>query len=75
VIVSIQYTVILEQGEKSWGDHVPDLPGCVAVASTREEALSLIREAIVLHIEGLREEGLSVPVPRSEGQVVDVGAA
>lgn len=73
--MSTQYTVILEQGEESWGAHVPDLPGCVAAAATREEVLSLIREAIVLHIEALRESGLPVPVPRSEGQVVDVGAA
>jgi predicted RNase H-like HicB family nuclease len=74
-MMSTQYTEILEQGEESWGAHVPDLPGCVAAAGTREEALSLIREAIVLHIEGLRASGLPVPVPRSEGQVVDVGAA
>lgn len=73
--MSMQYTVILERGERSWGAHVPDLPGCIAAGESREEALSLIREAIVMHIAGLREQGLAVPKPRSEGQVVDVGAA
>lgn len=73
--MSMRYTVILEQGESSWGAHVPDLPGCVAAGETREEALRLIREAIELHIEGLREEGLPVPEPRSEGEIVEVGAA
>ncbi len=73
--MSMQYTVILERGETSWGAHVPDLPGCIAAGESREEVLSLIREAIVMHIAGLREQGLSVPAPRSEGQVVDVGAA
>lgn len=73
--MSMQYTVILERGEKSWGAYVPDLPGCIAAADSREGALSLIREAIALHIDGLREQGLSVPAPRSEGQIVDVGAA
>jgi predicted RNase H-like HicB family nuclease len=73
--MSMQYTVILERGEKSWGAYVPDLPGCIAAADSREEALSLIREAIALHIDGLKEQGLSVPASRSEGQIVDVGAA
>jgi predicted RNase H-like HicB family nuclease len=73
--MSTQYTVILERGESSWGAHVPDLPGCIAAGESREEALAFIREAIVLHIVGLREQGLPVPAPRSEGQIVDVGAA
>jgi predicted RNase H-like HicB family nuclease len=71
----MRYTVILERGETSWGAHVPDLPGCVAVGDTREEALDLIREAIGLHIESLRKHGDPVPEPRSEGEVVVVGAA
>jgi predicted RNase H-like HicB family nuclease len=58
--------VIIERGETSWGAYVPDLPGCVAVAETRDEALRLIREAIELYIE---------PAPRSEGEFVAVGAA
>lgn len=71
----MRYTVILEHGEGTWGAHVPDLPGCVAAADTRDEVLELIREAIQLHIEGLRDEGLPVPEPRSEGEIVEVGAA
>lgn len=71
----MRYTVILEHGDSSWGAHVPDLPGCVAAGETRDEALQLIREAIELHIEGLRADGLPVPEPRSEGEIVEVGAA
>lgn len=71
----MRYAVILEQGDTRWGAHVPDLPGCVATGETRDEALALIREAIEFHIEGLREEGLPVPTPRSEGEIVEVGAA
>jgi predicted RNase H-like HicB family nuclease len=71
----MRYTVILEQGEDSWGAHVPDLPGCVAAGDTRDEVLRLIREAIELHIEGLLQEGLPVPEPKSEGEVVEIGAA
>ncbi len=67
--------VVIERGESSWGAHVPDLPGCVAVGETRGEVVSLIREAITLHIDGLRHEGVPVPKPTSEGEFVDVEAA
>ncbi len=71
----LRYMVVIERGEASWGAHVPDLPGCVAVGETREEVRRLIREAIELHIHGLKEDGLPVPAPSSEGEFVDVGAA
>jgi len=71
----VRYMVVVERGDTSWGAHVPDLPGCVAVGETREEALRLIREAIEFHIDGLRQDGLPVPAPRSEGEFVEVGAA
>ncbi len=70
-----RYMVVVERGETSWGAHVPDLPGCVAVGETREEVLRLIREAIEFHIDGLRDDGLPVPTPSSEGEFVEVGAA
>ncbi len=54
---------------------MPDLPGCVAIGETREEVVRLIREAIALHIEELKREGLPVPRPTSEGEFVDVEAA
>jgi predicted RNase H-like HicB family nuclease len=67
--------VVIERGEKAWGAHVPDLPGCVAVGDTREEVVQLIREAIDLHIEGLREEGQPIPSPSSESEFVEITAA
>ena len=70
----MRYMVVIERGEASWGAHVPDLPGCVAVGETRDDVLQLIREAIHFHIDGLKEDGLAVPTPSSEGEVVEVGA-
>lgn len=61
----MEYVVIIEQGPTSFGAYVPDLPGCVAVGETRNETMQLIREAIELHIEGLRESGEPVPEPHS----------
>ena len=62
---------VIEQGDESFGAYVPDLPGCAAVGATREEALQLVREAIALHIEGLKEQGLPVPAPRSQAELVN----
>jgi predicted RNase H-like HicB family nuclease len=71
----MRYLVVVEKGDTSFGAYVPDLPGCVAAGETREEVLSLIREAIEFHIEGLRQEGQPVPPPSSTSEVVDVAAA
>lgn len=48
-IAGIEYKVIIEQGEQSYGAYLPDLPGCVAVSDSREAVLTLIEEAVVLH--------------------------
>jgi predicted RNase H-like HicB family nuclease len=61
----MEYVVIVEQGDTSFGAWVPDLPGCVAVGETRDEAIDLIREAIEMHIDSLRENGEPVPPPHS----------
>ena len=55
----MKYTVILEKGENSFGAHVPDLPGCVAVGATEEEVKRLIREAIELHVEMLDDDEIN----------------
>lgn len=58
-----QYLVVYEQGPDSWGAYSPDLPGCVAAADTREEVAELMAEAVELHVDLLRSEGLPVPAP------------
>lgn len=61
----MSYAVVIEKGDTSYGAYVPDLPGCVAVAETREEVEALVAEAIQFHIEMLQEDGLPVPEPTS----------
>lgn len=61
----MKYAVIYEKGKTGYGAYVPDLPGCVAVAKTLEETQKLIREAIELHLQGMREDGEQVPEPTS----------
>jgi predicted RNase H-like HicB family nuclease len=68
----MRYAIVVEKGATSYGAYVPDLPGCVAAAETREEVLQLIREAIELHIQEIREEGLPVPEALSSAEYVEV---
>lgn len=71
----MEYLVVVEKGRSSYGAYVPDLPGCVAAGETRRQVLKLIRDAVNLHIEALRESGQPVPEPTSESDVVRVRAA
>ena len=67
--------VVIEKGESGFGAYVPDLPGCVAVGSTRREVLKLIREAVALHLVALREAGEPIPPPTSKSEFIKVRAA
>jgi predicted RNase H-like HicB family nuclease len=71
----MRYTVVIERNLTSFGAYVPDLPGCVAAAETRQEVLQLIGEAISFHLEAMREEGLSIPEPLSSAEAVEVAVA
>lgn len=64
-----EYAVVYERGEsgeENWGAYVPDLPGCITTGETLDEARRNIREAVQLHLEGLRAEGLPIPEPTTE---------
>ena len=70
----MRYAVVIEQGKTSYGAYVPDLPGCIAAGSTREEAVKLIQEAVIVHIEDLKKKGEAVPQPSSTVEFIDVAA-
>ena len=71
----MKYTVIYEKGPTSWGAYVPDLRGVIAVGDSRDEVERLIREAVEFHLEGMREEGISIPPPASFAGVVEINTA
>jgi len=72
--MQMRYLVIVKKGPTSYGAYVPDLPGCVAAGETKDEVLSLIREAIELHLEGLKDEGQPTPPPHSTSALVEIEA-
>jgi predicted RNase H-like HicB family nuclease len=71
----VQYTVVLEQTRRNWSAYVPELPGCISTGVTREDVARNIREAIELHLEGMREDGEPIPPPGTWTKVVEVELA
>lgn len=69
-----EYLVLFEQGPESWGASVPDLPGVYAVGDTREEVEGLIQEAVEMHVDRLRKQGDSIPLPHTGHGSVKVAA-
>ncbi|HHK41425.1 MAG TPA: type II toxin-antitoxin system HicB family antitoxin [Planctomycetaceae bacterium] len=67
-----RYAIVVEKAKSNYAAYVPDLPGCVATGATVEEAERRLREAIEVHLEGLREDGLPVPEPSSVVDYVEV---
>lgn len=68
----MQYLIVIEKTGTGYSAYSPDLDGCVATGSTKQEVEQNIREAIAFHVEGLRDEGYSVPQPASYSTYVDV---
>ena len=67
----MRYAIVIEKAVGNYSAYVPDLPGCVAAGRSRREVEKLIREAIRLHLEGLRQDGHSVPKPSSICEYVE----
>lgn len=68
--MSRSYLVVIERGERNFSAHVPDLPGCIVTGRTREQTVERMREAIGLHIAGLRADGEPVPEPVTSAELV-----
>lgn len=67
----MRYAVVIEKADDNYSAYVPDLPGCVATGSTVSEVEVEIRDAIRFHIDGLKADGLAVPVPTSIAEYID----
>jgi predicted RNase H-like HicB family nuclease len=65
---------VIERLAKGFSAYVPDLPGCIATGASIDEVELRIREAILFHIEGLRQDGAVVPPPSSQVEYVDIAA-
>ena len=70
----MRYAIVIENVGPNCSAYVPDLPGCIATGASVEEVEREIREAIEFHLEGLREDGASIPLPSSAVRYVDIVA-
>jgi predicted RNase H-like HicB family nuclease len=70
----MRYAIVIEKAESNYAAYVPDLPGCVATGFTVEETEQQIREAIDLHLRGMREDGLPIPEPSSSVDYIEIAA-
>jgi len=64
------YTIVAhpaDPGEKGYWVSVPALKGCFSRGETVDEAVCNAREAIELHLEGLAERGIPIPVEPQAG--------
>ena len=67
-----RFLIVIEKAENNYAAYSPDLPGCIATGTTREETEQNMRVAIQLHIEGMQEERLPIPEAQSSAEYVEV---
>jgi predicted RNase H-like HicB family nuclease len=67
----MRYAMIIETGNGNYSAYLPDLPGCIATGRTIEEVRERMREAIELHLAGMREDGLPIPQPTSLADYIE----
>ena len=70
----MKYAVVIEKAESNYSAYVPDFPGCIATGKTIEEVEIEIRNAIEFHLEGMKQDGQTIPLPSSAVEYVEVAA-
>jgi predicted RNase H-like HicB family nuclease len=67
--MTMRYTIIIEHGPKNFSAYAPDFPGCVAAADSEQETMALMKEALEMHIEDMRERGEPIPEPSTVREI------
>lgn len=70
----MRYAIVIERAQGNYSAYVPDLPGCIATGASIEEIETEIRAAIEFHLDGMREDGLPIPLPSSRVEYIDLAA-
>lgn len=65
----MRYTIILERGPANYSAYAPDFPGCVTAADTEQATVALMKEALEMHIEDMRERGERIPQPSAVREI------
>lgn len=70
-----RYAIVVEKAASNYAAYIPDLPGCVATGKSIDETKRLLREAVSLHLEGLREDGIPIPEPSTVAEYLELEVA
>ncbi|MDO9140454.1 MAG: type II toxin-antitoxin system HicB family antitoxin [Methylobacter sp.] len=70
----MKYLIIIEKGENGYSAYSPDVPGCIAAGDTEEETRTLMKEAIMFHLEGMAEDGEELPKAKTIAEYVEIAA-
>ena len=68
----MKYMVVIEKAKRNYSAYVPDLPGCVAAAETKNEVIDLIKEALQFHLESFTNDGEQIPEPNFSSTYIEV---
>ncbi len=71
------YTIVLDPDpdEPGYTVTVPALPGCVTQGASVEQCLARAEEAIAVHLEGLRHDGVPIPDEQEHPRLLTVTVA
>ncbi len=67
----MRYAIVIEKGQRNYSAYVPDLPGCITTGATIDEVEANIKEAVSFHIDGLTEDGLTIPEPTTVCEYIE----
>ena len=70
----MRYGIVIEKGDCNYSAYIPDLPGCVTTGASVAEIKRNMREAIELHLEGMRQDGDAIPAPSAIADYIDIDA-
>ena len=70
----MKYLIVIEKTGTGYSAYSPDIPGCVATGTTRDDAEREMKSAVAFHIEGLKSEGIALPTPHSSSLYIDISA-
>src|SRR5665811_831548 len=68
---SKKYTAIYAKTNTGYSAHIPDLPGRIATGRTLELTKRRMREAVALHLQGMREDGEPIPQPTTQADEIE----
>jgi len=70
----MKYLIVIEETSTGFSAYLPDLPGCITTGKTRDEIERNMKEAVALHLEGLAEDGLPIPEPKTQSSYLEMTA-